>query len=1103
MAIWENRLDYVSSRTQLSLFYQRHHIFLPIYILSSRWALIYCNVSEGNIVFLDPFRNSTEPALLPNVKTTAKLLSQLTLSPIDFTICASGFQRSLISKSEDSGPVICGYMQHIKAGTEPSHIDLRSIRKEIFLISRKLRNANEVPDEIKHSSIPASATLPIRILQAQATLESIMNLGVEEALECFENTIFSSRFKGPRSPFIGIKLHDDAHNLPNLYNKHPKRAFEIITKDNNSDCQPSTEDIEKHFSSRATVPITSPLVDSLPVVRGPSFSFRPITTTDIKAILKKSNDSAPGANNITYRDLQYCDPHCIIMEFLLNKILTTQTIPVSWSQYDTLLIPKPMKQGHYNLVSSWRPIALLDCLYKVLTSALCSQLHRWTIANNLLHPQQKSLGPFNGCSEHNFTLQAIIDKYQNQIESPLHCLLLDIEEAFCSISIQAINKLLLRMGVTQSVCDLVSKLYNGCSTSFICGNTRTDPVPICVGVRQGCPLSMLLFNIGINPALLQLDDCESIGVSIGDHHISSLAYADDVVVISSDKSALQAAANIATRAISIMNMRFRPDKCSVFSLPKPTNKEIFINNTPIHNMTAEETCIYLGGVLSGVVRQTPESLFTEVVRDLSAVVKSSLFPWQKLQAYWIFIHSRLIYAFRIFHIPIDSLHGSAASLENLIRGFLKEILGVLPSSSNSYIYTPRSLGGVGMTSILDEYLVQSLSQAFCMLGGSDADTMSIAMTFLQRASSGKYKNTLISKQRALDWLNKGDAHCASDSWWDKIRYSVERLSSLYQIKARMLTNEHGICLALSYNNTSILITRKDKKKVAKIIRNLVGDSWSLKWNIQCSAGRFAGMLRQSPLTARLTYSGCVSVSEWFFLHKFHTYSLPVRSWPGAKKNPDKTCRRCKSQDETVAHVFVICKFSSIFWSYRHNSIVSFLAAQIRLNIECELYINSECPFVSSRLRPDLQIKITSKRRILLVDVKCPYETEKNVDQSDKANVSHYTDLAKEIKQQWVGWTVVCGTVAVGVPGSWSKCSSDILKSVGLKEPTIKFISKNCILSNIKWTLAQWNYHRDCSPPDLRLLYNTLRNPKDHSETFDLPGDILFPKEPNPFRNVNF
>jgi len=123
-------------------------------------------------------------------------------------------------------------------------------------------------------------------------------------------------------------------------------------------------------------------------------------------------------------------------------------------------------------------------------------------------------------------LRTVIDHYANEKKNELHLAFMDIAAAFDTISVDYILYVLDKMGLLPQSIRLIKELYRDCHTRMICEGEATNRLAITVGVRQGFPLSMLLFNMGINPILNKLDSirCRS-PIKIGTSTISCIAYA--------------------------------------------------------------------------------------------------------------------------------------------------------------------------------------------------------------------------------------------------------------------------------------------------------------------------------------------------------------------------------------------------------------------------------------------------------------------------------------------------------------------------------------------------------------------------------------------------
>jgi len=102
---------------------------------------------------------------------------------------------------------------------------------------------------------------------------------------------------------------------------------------------------------------------------------------------------------------------------------------------------------------------------------------------------------------------------------------LDVSKAFDTIPHEAIGAALRKKGLPEFVVRLVEDSYKRVSTSI---RNRGDNIDITIkrGVKQGDPLSPLLFNLIMEPLLQNLQRMP--GYKVADETISVLAFADDI-----------------------------------------------------------------------------------------------------------------------------------------------------------------------------------------------------------------------------------------------------------------------------------------------------------------------------------------------------------------------------------------------------------------------------------------------------------------------------------------------------------------------------------------------------------------------------------------------
>ncbi|KAL5509979.1 hypothetical protein EMCRGX_G005436 [Ephydatia muelleri] len=93
-----------------------------------------------------------------------------------------------------------------------------------------------------------------------------------------------------------------------------------------------------------------------------------------------------------------------------------------------------------------------------------------------------------------------------------------------------------RLGLVGKTLTVVADIYRGSTIAIKTGkNSLTPDIPQQRGVKQGCPLSPLLFNIAMEGMLRHLATCPH-GYRIGEGvNINHLAYADDVCILAGSR----------------------------------------------------------------------------------------------------------------------------------------------------------------------------------------------------------------------------------------------------------------------------------------------------------------------------------------------------------------------------------------------------------------------------------------------------------------------------------------------------------------------------------------------------------------------------------------
>ncbi|KAL1415327.1 hypothetical protein MTO96_029598 [Rhipicephalus appendiculatus] len=109
--------------------------------------------------------------------------------------------------------------------------------------------------------------------------------------------------------------------------------------------------------------------------------------------------------------------------------------------------------------------------------------------------------------------------------------MLDFTNACGSVPHRALLDALRGSGAGDVFTALIADLYRDNQTVLIAAEGVSEPVSIAAGLRQGCPLSGLLFNLVVDPVIRRVQDD-------GDAH-NILAYADDLTPLADSPQGLQ------------------------------------------------------------------------------------------------------------------------------------------------------------------------------------------------------------------------------------------------------------------------------------------------------------------------------------------------------------------------------------------------------------------------------------------------------------------------------------------------------------------------------------------------------------------------------------
>ena len=249
---------------------------------------------------------------------------------------------------------------------------------------------------------------------------------------------------------------------------------------------PKIEEVEKVYVERLE---SRTMKDETPTEKIPpiydNVVYGKITMEEVKEVISDTKrDTANGFDYIKLTMIKQLS--CEQLSVIFN-LWWAESVPVIEKSCRTILLPK---SGDRTNVGNWRPITIGNLLIRLYAKIWDKRLRKKITINE----RQKAFVPMDGCFENVKILQTVMKQSKKQ-KRELNIVFLDLAKAFDTVLHTSISKALERKGVPKEVCDMVLDLYEGALTEIRTPVGKTRKIDINAGVKQGCPLSPLLFNL--------------------------------------------------------------------------------------------------------------------------------------------------------------------------------------------------------------------------------------------------------------------------------------------------------------------------------------------------------------------------------------------------------------------------------------------------------------------------------------------------------------------------------------------------------------------------------------------------------------------------------
>ena len=218
--------------------------------------------------------------------------------------------------------------------------------------------------------------------------------------------------------------------------------------------------------------------------------LQPFTSQEVFAAAKSlGKDVCPGKDGIGIGFyLHYWDFIGSLITRAVNLIFSTGNMPEEWTEGIIYMIPK--SDAQCDEVSKWRPITLLNVVYKIVAKTIAVRLR--PVLPSIIHGTQCGFLQDRSIFDNIFLFWEMVALAQ-QHKQQLAVLLLDFEKAYDKVDWDFLEAVLSRLGFPAAWIKGVSSLYRHASSSVLFAGEYGTLFPISRSVRQGCPLAPFLF----------------------------------------------------------------------------------------------------------------------------------------------------------------------------------------------------------------------------------------------------------------------------------------------------------------------------------------------------------------------------------------------------------------------------------------------------------------------------------------------------------------------------------------------------------------------------------------------------------------------------------
>jgi len=427
-----------------------------------------------------------------------------------------------------------------------------------------------------------------------------------------------------------------------------------------------------------------------------------------------------------------------ILAPIFNDIFHGSVLPECWREGKIHMIFKPGPTASPEDAYDYRPITLLSATYKIYTHIINHRLKK--VHEPFFSSNQGGFRTSKSCHHKLIAYRNIIE-HSIRNKRKLHAVYVDVRKAYDNVFMPEVARTLEAYGYNNTIVNAIRTLGVDIQSRVITAHGLTDPLDMKCGLRQGCPLSPLLFIIFLDPLLLQMNE-EKIGYVIrNERRISNMAYADDLILIGTSHGEAQRLLDVASGFFNHYQLEINvkgKDK-TVYTYNEGGDFTLNYvdfrgNRVEIPILRAHEHYPYLGVWISLTLdwsKQT-EMLRKSVWKHIDLIKDRAITTEQKITIINMLLVPHMAYRMAVARIDERSIrewNRAIAKVINKSMGLINWLAGW-----NTLYLSPKH-GGLGLISLEDTQVINTVAGTISF-GMNSTDELAKETTFEQLTSIG-------------------------------------------------------------------------------------------------------------------------------------------------------------------------------------------------------------------------------------------------------------------------------------------------------------------------------------------------------------------------------